>query len=178
MEVVGRRKRGARQVLGCPARARVPGTVWGCILIFVSTTNSVTLLLAWVTAVFIQGRKFVCGWSFFRGACGLGRFGFDHKCFMSPCAWCCQIIPLNAIRRTTAHLPRIGGGGSGELEDWSASLDASKVGPELKIRSISIIVFRTNTYGYKYGTSIVLPLCSFLPYFCARSSFSSSDAMG
>lgn len=36
------------------------------------------------------------------------------------------MLSLNAIRRTTAHLPRIGGGGR-ELEDWSASLDASKV---------------------------------------------------
>ena len=41
-------------------------------------------------------------------------------------------MSLDAIRRTTAHLPRIGGGGGsggngGELEDWSASLDVSKV---------------------------------------------------
>lgn len=36
-----------------------------------------------------------------------------------------QILSLNAIRRTTAHLPRIGGG-QGELEDWSASLDLAK----------------------------------------------------
>ncbi|CAM9969702.1 unnamed protein product, partial [Laminaria digitata] len=43
-----------------------------------------------------------------------------------------RILSLDAIRRTTAHLPRIGGGsgggdGRGELEDWSASIDVAKV---------------------------------------------------
>lgn len=37
-----------------------------------------------------------------------------------------QILSLDAIRRTTAHLPRIGDG-RGELEDWSASIDVGKV---------------------------------------------------
>ena len=42
-----------------------------------------------------------------------------------------QILSLDAIRRTTAHLPRIGGesggDGRGELEDWAASIDVAKV---------------------------------------------------
>ena len=37
-----------------------------------------------------------------------------------------QMLPLNVIRRTTAHLPKTGGEQS-EMEDWSESLDASKV---------------------------------------------------
>ncbi|CAM9092397.1 unnamed protein product, partial [Ascophyllum nodosum] len=35
------------------------------------------------------------------------------------------MLPLNVIRRTTAHLPKTGGEQS-EMEDWSVYLDASK----------------------------------------------------